>query len=362
MREMLARMGRYSLLRLALLVLAVVVAVYLTVLIANMGGELDQVKRAQIRADIALAVYMDEANSLLPPETLRQMVDEMAETAYRAQGLDQPFFVRSFRYLEQAMTLRLGRAEQMTSDAGSRQVRLILLERLPSTLILFATADLLLFFLALLVALFLSRRYGSFLDRLTIGLAPSSAAPGWFYGIFLILIFAFAFRKLGLPALPDGGMMAAPPPPTTLGRALSTMKHLILPVSAILIGAVFASVYSWRTFFLIYSSEDYVELAKAKGLASQAIERRYILRPSMPPIITNFMLTLIVMWMGAIVLEYVFKWPGIGQLYYQAVQLGDTPVIVAVIVIFGYLLAATLFLLDFIYAILDPRVRVGIGR
>ena len=356
MKQFISRMARYSLLKLVLLLLAVVVAIYLTVIIANMGGELDKVKKAQIRFEVSVAVYMNEANRGLPPELLLQMVDEIAALQERAAGLDRPFIYRSFIYLQQAMSLQLGRAENMTSDAGSRQVRLIILERLPSTLILFATADLLLFFLALFIALFLSRRYGSFLDRLTIALAPTSAAPGWFYGIFLILIFAFALR-----VLPDGGMMAAPPPPTAWERALSIMRHMILPVSAMLIGAIFASVYSWRTFFLIYSSEDYVELARAKGLSSNAIERRYILRPSLPPIITNFMLMLIGMWMGAIILEFVFKWPGLGQAYFMAVNLGDTPVIVAIIVIFGYLLAATLFLLDFIYALLDPRVRVGIG-
>ena len=356
MKQFISRMARYSLLKLVLLLLAVVVAIYLTVIIANMGGELDKVKKAQIRFEVSVAVYMNEANRGLPPELLLQMVDEIAALQERAAGLDRPFIYRSFIYLQQAMSLQLGRAENMTSDAGSRQVRLIILERLPSTLILFATADLLLFFLALFIALFLSRRYGSFLDRLTIALAPTSAAPGWFYGIFLILIFAFALR-----VLPDGGMMAAPPPPTAWERALSIMRHMILPVSAMLIGAIFASVYSWRTFFLIYSSEDYVELARAKGLSSNAIERRYILRPSLPPIITNFMLMLIGMWMGAIILEFVFKWPGLGQAYFMAVNLGDTPVIVAIIVLFGYLLAATLFLLDFIYAILDPRVRVGIG-
>ena len=357
MRENIARMGRYTLVRAVTLVLAVIVAVYLTVMIANMGGEMDRVKKGQIQFEVGMAVFMNPANKGLPPSVLQELVRELAEVEFRRLGLDEPFFPRrSLQYLTNALTLQLGRAEFMTSDAGSRQVRLILVERLPSTLILFGTAQLLLFLLALFVALFLSRRYGSFLDRLTIGLAPSSAAPGWFYGIFLILIFAFALR-----VLPDGGLMVAPPPPTMLARALSILEHLILPVTAILIGAVFASIYSWRTFFLIYSSEDYVELAKAKGLSSQAIERRYILRPTMPPIITSFMLLAITMWMGQIVLEYVFKWPGIGQAYYQAVQVGDTPVIIGVIVIYGYLLAATVFLLDFVYAILDPRVRVGIG-
>jgi len=352
-----ARLGRYALFRAAFLLLAVVVALYLTVIIANMGGEMDRVRKAEIRFAVGQMVYQDPANRGLPASELERQVEELMQFEYRRLGLDKPFFPdRSLRYLWQALSLRFGRAEFMNSDAGSKQVRSILLERLPSTLVLFATAELILFLLALFVALFLSRRYGSVLDRAIVALAPSSAAPGWFYGIFLILIFAAALR-----VLPWGGMVSLPPPKEPLDYALSLMRHMILPVSAIVIGAIFASIYSWRTFFLIYSSEDYVELAKAKGLSSQAVERRYILRPTLPPIITTFLLTVITMWMGQIVLEYVFKWPGIGQLYFQATSVGDTPVIVGVIVLYGYLLAASVYVLDFVYAIVDPRVRVGVG-
>ena len=136
---------------------------------------------------------------------------------------------------------------------------------------------------------------------------------------------------------------------------------MILPVSAWLISAMFLTIYNWRTFFLIYASEDYVEMAKAKGLPDGMIERRYILRPTLPNIITSFALTLITLWTGAIITETVFNWPGIGQLYARAIGAFDTPVIVANVVIYAYLLALTVFLLDFIYALVDPRVRVGGG-
>ena len=357
MRAFIARLGRFAVLRAVWLLLAVAVAAYLTVIIANMGGEMDRVRIAEIKYAVGMAIQADPANRLLPAEERAKLLDDLVEQQLKVYGMDKPFFPeRSFRYLWTALSLELGRAERMTSDAGSKQVQSILVERLPSTLVLFGTAQLILFFLALFFALFLSRRYGSFLDRLTIGLAPTSAAPGWFYGIFLILIFAAV-----LGVLPWGNMVRLPPPTETWRYALSLLQHMILPVSAILIGAVFASIYSWRTFFLIYSSEDYVELARAKGLSPRAIERRYILRPTLPPIITTFLLLAITMWMGQIVLEYVFKWPGIGQLYFQATQMSDTPVIVGVIVIYGYLLAATVYVLDFVYAIVDPRVRVGAG-
>ena len=143
--------------------------------------------------------------------------------------------------------------------------------------------------------------------------------------------------------------------------ALSLGKHLILPVTAVTLGNLFANIYAWRTFFLIYSSEDYVELARAKGLSVRGVDIGYILRPTLPPILTNLLLVIITMWMGQIVLETVFNWPGIGRIFYYATQASDTPVIIGVIVIFGYMLAASVFVLDFVYAILDPRVRLGAG-
>ncbi|MBE9513875.1 MAG: ABC transporter permease [Chloroflexi bacterium] len=357
MRQIINTLGKFTLIRAVLLFLAVIVAVYLTVIVANLGGQLDEIRKAQIRFDIGQTAFGDPSLQSLPPEVVAEMLNEMAEREFLRLGMDRPFFpMRSFEYLWRAMTLELGRAERLSSDAGSRQVRNILMERIPVTLALFGTANLVLFILALFIALFLSRRYGGFLDRLIIALAPSSAAPGWFYGLFLILIFGAVLR-----VLPWGGLVDAPLPDTSLGYALSVLRHMILPVTAVVLGALFASIYTWRTFFLIYSSEDYVELARAKGLSSRAIDMRYVLRPVLPPILTSFLLVLITMWMGQIVLETVFHWPGLGSVFYQATQMSDVPVILGVIVIYGYLLAATVFVLDFVYAIIDPRVRVGGG-
>jgi len=132
-----------------------------------------------------------------------------------------------------------------------------------------------------------------------------------------------------------------------------------LPVLALVLSSGVLTIYNWRTFFLIYSSEDYVDMAKAKGLPDRVIESRYILRPTLPTIITNFALILISLWTGAIILETVFNWPGLGRLNFRAINLYDTPVIVGIAIIYAYLLAITVFLLDFVYALVDPRVKVG---
>jgi len=347
---------RYTGIRLVALFFTVLVGVYLTILIANMGGYVDEIRRGQIREGVSIAVSMDPEIRQLPSSERAALIEGLIAVEEERLGLNQPFVIRSFRFLVNAMTLNLGRAEQLTSDSGSKEVRRIILERLPHTLVLFATANIVLFFAALFFGLVLSRQYGSWLDKMVISLAPSSAVPGWFYGIFLILIFA---ALLGW--LPFGGAVKAPPPESSFEYALSLLRHMILPATAVIISAVFILIYDWRTFFLIFSSEDYVEMAKAKGLSSRQIERRYILRPTLPTIITRFLLLVIGLWTGAIILETVFNWPGLGRLLYLAIGLFDTPVIVGSAVIYAYLLAITVFLLDIIYAFVDPRVKVGAG-
>ncbi len=352
----LVKLARYTGIKLITLFVAVVIAIYLTILIANMGGYVDEILKGQIRESISISVSMDPSLKFLSVAERSQLISDQIATEERRLGLDQPFLLRSVRFLTRALTLNLGRAQHISSDSGSKMVRNIILERLPPTLMLMASSNLLLFFASLFFALYLSRNYGSFMDKTVIAMSPSSSGPAWFYGIFLLLLFASV-----LGWLPFGGMVAAPPPEQLGARLLSYGRHLILPVTAWLISGIFGSVYGWRTFFLIFSMEDYVELARAKGLSDREIERRYVLRPTLPRIITSFALLLISLWSGAIILETVFNWPGLGRMLYRAVGLYDSPVIIGTTVISAYLLAGTVFLLDFIYALVDPRVRVGSG-
>lgn len=348
------RVVQYSIIRLLTLFVTIIIGIYLTIMIANMGGYVDEIMRSEIRERVTMQVVMNPANKMLEPDARNKLVlDEIAQEEKRL-GLNQPMAVRTLRYLSNALVLDLGRAINMTSDSGSKTVRLIILERLPSTLLLMGTSNLFLFFFGIFFALSLSRSYGNFWDKLVVALSPTSAVPPWFYGIFLILIFAAVLK-----VLPFGGMVSAPPPDNKFEYSLSVLEHLILPGSSLVLASFFLSIYNWRTFFLIYSSEDYVDMAKAKGLAARDIERSYILRPTLPTIITNFALLLIGLWTGAIITETVFLWPGLGRTLFRAIGLYDTPVIVGSTIIYAYLLAITVFLLDFVYALVDPRVKIG---
>lgn len=350
----LIRVTKYTAVRLLTMIATVVVSLYVTILIANMGGYVDTIRIAQIREDVNSQMAGNPALRSLTIEQRTLMSQNQIQSRIHALGLDKPFALRSFNFLKNAITLNLGRAFNMVSNSGANSVRTIILERLPPTLLLFGVSDIILFLLAIVFALGLSRKYGSILDKIAVALTPLSSAPGWFYGIFIILIFASVLK-----VLPFGGMVDSPPPASRILYILSLLKHMILPVMAYTLSSIFLSIFSWRTFFLIYSSEDYVEMAKAKGLSSRAIQGKYILRPTLPTIITSFALLVIGSWIGAPIFETIFNWPGLGRALYQAVGLFDTPVIIGETVIFSYLLAITVFILDLVYALVDPRVKVG---
>ncbi len=350
----LARVVHYTGLRMVALFVTVLIGVYLTILIANMGGHVDDIRRNYIREQVAISLGFDPDIKNMTAEERREHAEKLVALQEKRMGLDQPFLLRSFRFLLGAMTLNLGWADNMSSDSGSRQVRNIILERLPATILLFSTTFFLSFFVQLFVSLYLSRNYGSLIDRVIVALAPTSAAPSWFYGLFFILLFA---ALLGW--FPFGGLVSAPPPDTTTGYALSVLNHMVLPVTATFLSSIFLGIYGSRTFFLIFSNADYVDMARAKGLPDRVIERRYILRPTMPTIVTGLALSIIGLWFGSIVLETIFNWPGLGRLFYLAANIFETAVIVGSTVIYAYLLGITVFFLDIVYALIDPRVKVG---
>lgn len=343
--------------RAVILYTILVISIYLTIVIANMGGLVDQYIKSQLVLEITYNVKRNPEYRDLPPAEQQKIINKFIEIEIRRRGLDTPFFIRSLIYLKSALTLDLGRALYLQSDSGSRLVKNIILERLPQTVLLFTSSMLIHFFINLFLGLYLARRYGSFLDKLFIALSPTSVIPGWFYGIFLILIF-----YSWLHILPPGGIVDIPPPENPFLYCLSVLKHMILPLLSWIISGFFLGVYGSRTFFLIFSTEDYVEAARAKGLPYRLLERRYILRPALPPIVTNFALGLIGSWSGAILTETVFSWPGLGLVTYAAINSFDTPVLVGVTVIYAYLLMITVYILDIIYVIIDPRIRLRYGR
>ncbi|MFO8035329.1 MAG: ABC transporter permease subunit [Anaerolineales bacterium] len=345
----LARIAKFASVRLLTLAVTVVIGVFLTILIVTKGTVIE----SEIRGNL-LKGYLSGPWS--PMKTRYYLIGQDYASFFQgAEGVFQKILV----LLSKGLTLNLGRTDFITHYTGIKEVGSVyglILEFLPRTLILFGATNVLLFLITVFISLRLSRRYGHWLDRLISFLNPLSSIPSWVYGLLLTVFFVNYFHFFA------GGRLESWPTELSFQSVLTMGKKLLIPVLAIFISKFFQSVYTWRTFFLIYSTEDYVEMAKAKGLPAGGITRRYILRPTLPIILTRFSMILISIWQEAIIIELFFNVAGIGHLFYQALLLSDMPLIVGLVVTFAYAIALSVFLLDFLYAVVDPRVRVGSER
>ncbi len=362
------RVFTYSIVRIVTIGITIVVGVFLAIVVANKGKGFDNTVRDRLQrearrqaASSGYSYFSDEQDA-----EVHKIFQQLAEEA----GLNDPYLEKHLKYTWAALRLDLGNAifaRQRTAywlGQQSAAVKDILIDRLPNTLLLVGTADFLVFVVGIPLSLYLSRNYGNWIDKLLNLLSPLSSVPSWVHGIMLIVIFAITFR-----ILPPGGMIDNPVPDTSLGIFISRLRHLILPAIAIFLNLMFQLVYTWRNYFMIYSNEDYVDLAVAQGLSGKVIQRQYILRPSLPYVITSFALTLVGFWQMTTAMEVAVSWDGIGRMYVAALPNywgesfypGDMGLIIGIVVLFAYLLGMVVLLLDVAYAIVDPRIRMGGG-
>ena len=349
--------GRYLIKRGVLLLITLVLAVYVSVIIANFGGFIDEILKGQIGFALRQQLRQDPEYNALPDDVQEDIFRVRFEGLVEARGLNEPFLPKTIRYTFDALQLNLGRAIVLTDAAGSKQISDIILERLPRTLILFFTADIIAAGFGIWLGMKMARKAMSPMDRgLTVLSITTFVIPPWVFGIYFILIFGY-----GLRIVPPGGFLSTPPPSDPWLYTADFLYHLALPLGTVVF-AIFGSwSYTTRNLVLQIMDEDFVMAGRAKGLSEGAVQRKYVLRAASPPIVTALAITLVGSWFGAIITETVFNWPGIGLLYFQAIQVFDAPVIIGLIAVYAVLLVATVFVLDLTYGLLDPRIRATKG-
>ena len=335
------------------LVVTLIVASYIVVLIANFGGLIDDYLKAEIRFNVRQGCRADLECRRLNATEQQAFIEREIALRIEQRGLNEPFLQKSIRQTVGALTFNLGDAIQLRSAFGSSKTADIILERLPRSIVLFTSATVISATLGIWLGLRMARRALSLTDRgLTILSITTFVVPSWVFGIFFILLFAYA-----IPIFPSGGLISPDAPRDPVGYSFNFLWHLALP----LIVVVFSSFGSWsyvtRNLVLQILDEDFVTAAKSRGLRDKLVLRRYVLRAASPPIVTSLALALIVSWTGAIITETVFNWPGLGRLYFEAILVIDSPIIIALTIVYAMLFVATIFVLDLTYGLLDPRIR-----
>lgn len=284
----------------------------------------------------------DPVNAFIPLEA-RDHPEEVARVR-QMLGLDQPWYVQYAKWLGQVLQGNFGRS-MIDNDLVSEKI----LRVLPNTLQLTMTSFVVGFTLAVFVGVLSAVKRYSLADHLTTGFGFAGISiPSFWLGIMLMLLFA-----VNLKWLPATGRY-------TVGREgdlLDLIKHMIMPVIVMSINDIAGTSRYVRTSLLEVLRLDYIRSARAKGLSEKVVIFRHAMRNAMMPVITLLGLSLPEFVGGALIVENLFGWPGMGRLTINAVFQNDYPVIMAANIMFASLTVIGNLIADVMYAVVDPRVR-----
>ena len=277
---------------------------------------------------------------LVPADPVRQIAGrsataETVESIRRQLGLDLPLWQQYLRYVGNLLRGDLGR-----SYIQKTEVTTLILSRLPATLLLMAGAIAVELLIGLSAGIFAATRRGRTSDRLVMILSFAAvSAPQFVVGILLLYVFAV---QLGW--FPIGGY--------------GTFAHLVLP--AITLGILGGGWYSrmTRSSMIEVLRQDYIQTARAKGAGERRVVFVHALRNAALPVIAMIGLDIGIFMSGAVVVESVFGWPGIGQLAWQAIQRVDIPIIIGVTLVAAVAIVLGNLLADIAAPFIDPRIKL----
>lgn len=264
-------------------------------------------------------------------------------------GLNQPLYVQYFKWLGLAVQGDLGQ-----SFFSKQPVATMISQRLPNTLILMFTAEVITISLALLLGIISAvKQYTTLDNTITAFSFVGFSIPIFFSALGLMLIFAVQFKEWGLPYLPTGAAVWDKKDP------LEYIRNMILPVSALVIVQTAGYSRFVRTSILEVLSLDYIRTARAKGLTSRAVLFKHALRNAALPLVTIVGLDIPFLLGGAIVTESVYSWPGMGRLFWEYAQRSDYPVVLGVLLVISTAVVVLTIITDVVYTFVDPRIRLS---
>ncbi|WP_102222667.1 ABC transporter permease [Acidimangrovimonas sediminis] len=265
-------------------------------------------------------------------------------------GLDQPFYVQLWAYVSHVLMGDLGYSYRQQMPVST-----LILQRLPATLILSITAFALSLGLGVLAGVVAAARQGRWSDSLI------SAVALLFYAtpLFWMALMAVLLFSVQLDWLPAFGYEQAASGLHGLARAFDIARHLVLPATTL--GLFFMATYVriTRASMLEVNRLDFVKTARAKGLKPSVIQRRHVLRNAILPVVTLAGLHAGQLVGGAVLIETVFAWPGIGRLMFEALQSRDYNTLLGVFVVSSALVLLFNLITDILYRIVDPRIRAS---
>jgi peptide/nickel transport system permease protein len=286
-------------------------------------------------------------NPNVPPEIIEQL--------RRNLGLDQPLYIQYFRWLTSFFSGDFG-----YSLAQSRPVADVVFEALPNTLMLTATALVLVFVIGMFIGVLQAvRQYSIFDSTSSVVSLFFYSMPSFWLALMLVLIFSLKAHQWGWPiALPATGITSVDYEFMGTGeKVMDRISHLILPVGTLTLALAAGVARYMRGQMLEVIRQDYIRTARAKGLTERSVIMKHALRNSLLPVITLLGLYLPFLFSGTIFIEVIFAWPGMGRIMVDAIFQRDYPLVMATTFIFAVIVVVGNLIADVLYAVADPRIR-----
>lgn len=295
---------------------------------------------------------------VMPGDPVRTMTRGAPMTAQQIAdlrerlGLDQPLWKQFLDFLGNLLRGDLG-----TSYTYTRPVGELILQRIGPTVLLVGTATVLAIVLGLWMGSRAAWKHGGVFDKTTssVALALWSVPTFW---LGLIVLMAFGVGVGPIPGLfPVGGISDPDTPPELLPQILDVAHHMVLPVLTMLAVIYAEYLMVMRSSLLEEMGEDYLTTARAKGLREDLVRSRHAVPNALLPTVTLIFLRLGLVVAGAITVETVFSWPGLGLLTYEALRVPDLPLLQGIFIVLAGSVVVMNVLADLLYRVIDPRVR-----
>ena len=334
-----------------------VLMITLLLTISLVGSNMDTILKQGVVFQVRGEITEDPsiANSFSSSEEFEAFVQSQIDQRIKFLGLDEPWYSpqRVGLTMYKILFLDFGNATFLTSDAGSTDVKEIILEKLPRTILLFTTATIIISVIGIFLGALSGSKVGSVLDRITSSFAIiSSSFPVWWIGMIMIFLFAFVYQIFPARATP-------PIPSSDPDYIFSLLYHMTLPLITIVMIGFGAWAYLVRNFMVGIMQEDFITSKRVMGISKKKIIYKHALKNAAPPIVTILALSLSGSLGGAIITEAVFDWPGMGRLYFEAITVMDLPIIIGATYILTVFFLISIFIADLLYGYFDPRVRTG---
>ncbi len=274
--------------------------------------------------------------------------EELRQNIRRSFGLDEPIPVRYAKWLAGFAQGDMGYSFTSRSPVSS-----LLGQRIATTLSVVGVAYLISVVVAIMLGLLAATRPYSLFDQITTTLAfVGFSLPTFFTGLLFIIL--FSVRLDWFPFIYNSTLKV-----TNWSSFLDQVRQSVMPIAVLALVQTATLMRYVRSAALETIYRDYIRTARAKGLPQRTVISRHVLRNAMLPVITLIALGIPNVFTGALITEQIFRVPGIGALLVSSIQTRDTPVVMAVTFIYAILIVCADLIADFLYGILDPRVRYG---